>query len=59
MVQRADNQIDPRELINYRSYVLKTMWGGAMHWFAASEAQSNNDYRRKAKASLAFLARSM
>lgn len=49
----------PQELINYRRYVLKTMWGGAMHWFAASEAQSNNDNRSKAKASLAFLARSI
>src|ERR1700733_15782714 len=26
----------PQELINYRRYVLNTMWGGAMHWFAAS-----------------------
>ena len=25
----------PQELINYRRYVLNTMWGGAMHWFAA------------------------
>jgi hypothetical protein len=33
----------PQELINYRRYVLKTMWGGAMHWFAASRGDIGID----------------
>jgi hypothetical protein len=33
----------PQELINYRCYVLKTMWGGAMHWFAASRGDIEID----------------
>jgi hypothetical protein len=33
----------PQELINYRRYVLKTMWGGAMHWFAASRGDIQID----------------
>jgi hypothetical protein len=33
----------PQELINYRRYVLKTMWGGAMHWFAASRGDIEID----------------
>ena len=32
-----------QELINYRRYVLKTMWGGAMHWFAASRGDIEID----------------
>jgi hypothetical protein len=33
----------PQELINYRRYVLNTMWGGAMHWFAASRGDIEID----------------
>ena len=33
----------PQELINYRRYVLKTMWGGAMHWFVASRGDIEID----------------
>ena len=33
----------PQELINHRRYVLKTMWGGAMHWFAASRGDIEID----------------
>ena len=33
----------PQELINHRRYVLKTMWGGAMHGFAASRGDIEID----------------
>ena len=33
----------PQELINYRRYVLKTMWGGAMLWLAASRGDVEID----------------
>ena len=33
----------PQELNNYRRYVLNTMWGGAMHWFAASRGDIEID----------------
>jgi hypothetical protein len=34
----------PQELITYRRYVLKTMWGGATHWFAASRGDIEIDH---------------
>jgi hypothetical protein len=33
----------PQELIDYRRYVLKTIWGGAMYWLAASRGDSEID----------------
>ena len=33
----------PQELINYRRYVLNTMWGGALHRFVASRGDIEID----------------
>ena len=33
----------PQELIDYRRYVLKTIWGSAMYWFATSRGDSGID----------------
>ena len=33
----------PQELINSRRYVLRTMWGGAMHWFATAHGDKEVD----------------
>ena len=37
----------PQELIDYRRYVLKTIWGGAMYWLAASRGDSEIDSHRR------------
>ena len=36
-----NDKLIPQELIDYRRYVLMTMWGGAMHWFATSRGDGN------------------
>jgi hypothetical protein len=38
-----NDKLIPQDLINYRHYVLKMMWGDAMHWFAASRRDVETD----------------
>jgi hypothetical protein len=37
------NVKSPEELVRYRRYTLKMLWGGTMHWFATSRGESKRD----------------
>jgi uncharacterized protein YjiS (DUF1127 family) len=37
------NVKSPEELVKYRRYTLKMLWGGTMHWFATSRGESKRD----------------
>ena len=43
MTVLQNDKSSPEELIKYRRFAAKTMWGGTMHWFTTSREESKHD----------------